>query len=497
MAGNKTVINKEGEMIVTLTADEMYKLEKNAAETLQKFRTEQMEVSEVINTLVSSERCSLYNIASLTRRRDNKFPKTLHPAFYTLDDLISYIKPVPKREAMEVLLRGMIVRDNFLKEEVLFLKYLDLLGKSVVSFHDLVIRDNPSANLRPFSIIRRHVYARYKKHKQKEESLLLLGLSDLSSLTKEEKKVITEKIMMDDVVVDPALDVWKSVGVEKDKPPYLTNIIQGYLALLWLRSIILKTGKTIVTARDLSFCKNIALVQMLIDAYKNFRELKVPFEKLLIDQYYENNSVEEDNNQEQNCAFDEPSTELREQEESDTDEFVDSNLINIGHTSNKLAIVGQEYDDIIRNCNNILKAPIIGVSMMSQLPLFYRNLYTGKNSAITLMLSFLWDTAVNFFKMNEFENTPPLDTNTILYLLFKISNKDIEKHRERSIKDYIYHRLEVLYHRLNILNKEILPLLCEKLYETLHSPQILYERAISKDIEETKVLLKFYRLIPC
>ena len=494
MISDKTVITKEGEMIVTLTADEMYKLEKNAAETLQKFKTEQMEVNEVINTLVSSKRCCLYNITSLTRRRDNKFPKTLHPAFYTLDDLISYVKPVPKREAMEVLLRGMIMRDNFLKEEVLFLKYLDLLGKSVVSFHDLVVRDNPSANFHPLPTIRRHVYTKYKKHKQKERSLLSLGLS---FPTGEEKKIIAEKIMMDDIAIDPALDVWESIGVEKDRPRYLTNIIQGYLALLWLRSIILKTGKTIVTARDLSFCKNVALVQMLIDAYKNFRELKVPFEKLLIDQYCENNSVEEDNNQEQNCALDESSTELGEQEESDTDEFTDSNLVNIRYTGNKLAIVGQEYDDIIRNCNNVLKATMIGASMMSQLSLFYRNLYTGKNSTITLVLSFLWDTAVNFFKMNEFENTPPLDTNTILYLLFKISNKDIEKHRERSIKDYIYHRLEVLYHRLDILNKEILPLLCEKLYETLHSPQILYERAISKDAEEIKVSLKFYRLIPC
>ena len=447
MVGDKTVINKEGEMIVTLTADEMYKLEKNAAETPQKFRTEQMEVSEVINTLISSERCYLYNITTLTHRRDNKFPKTLHPAFYTLDDLISYVKPVPKREAMDVLLRGMIVRDNFLKEEVLFLKYLDLLGKSVVSFHDLVIRDDLSVDFRSLSVTHKHINTKYRKHEKKEGGFLFL---DLPSLTEEEKKIIVEKIVMGDIVVDPALDIWEFIKVEKDRPWYLTNIVQGYIALLWLRSIILKTGKTIVTTQDLSFCKNVALVQMLMDAYKNFHELKVPFEKLLISQYYKKDSTREDDNQEQNCAFDGSSTELREQEESSVDEFIDSNFVDVGHTDNKLAIVGEGYDDMIQNCNNILKPLIIGASMMSKLPLFYRNLYTGRNSTITLVLSFLWDIAVNVFKMNEFREIPPLDTDIILYLLLKANKQDVEKYRKRHIKCHIYRRLDTL-------NKEILP----------------------------------------
>jgi len=428
-----------------ITADEIYKLEENATETPKKFKFEQIEINKAIDMLISLEKCYLYNIDTLTSGRDNKFPKTMHPAFYTLDDLISYIEPVPKKEAMDVLLKKMIVRDNFLKEEVLFLKYLDLLEKSTVSFHDLVFRDNPSVNFRSLVAICKHIETRYKKHEDEEESLLLLSLSPL--VGEEEKNTIVKKARMNQIITDHALNAWEFIKTEKGNPQRLANIVQGYLALLWIRSIILKTGKTIVTTKDLSFCKSIASIQVLIEAYKNFHKLKDPFRKLLISQYCKDDSVEENNT--------------------------------------------------TQSCNNILEAAIIGECKMLQLPMSYRDLYTGKNSTIILVLSFLWDVAVNFFKMNEFEDTPPLDSKVISYLLFKVSNEPTKKHRKESIKHYIYRKLELFYYKLNVLNEEILPLLCTELYEVLHSQQIFYKRPTLREIIELETPPEFYRLAPC
>jgi len=291
--------------MAAMTADEVYRLEKNAAEITQRFRLEQIEINEAINMLVSLEKCYLYNIATLTSGRDNKFPKTLHPAFYTLDDLISYVEPVPKKEAMDALLKEMIIRDNFLMEEVLFLKYLDLLGSSIVSFHDLVFRNNPSVNFHSFTMIQKNIDAKFKRHKDKEGNLLLLNLSPFVG---EEKHTIAKKVIIDQII-DPALNAWGFIKTEKGNPQRLANIVQGYLALLWIRSIILKTGKTIVTTKDLSFCKSIASVQTLIDAYKSFYKLKTPFEELLINQYCEDDSTKENNNHDQSC--DESSTEIQ------------------------------------------------------------------------------------------------------------------------------------------------------------------------------------------
>ena len=115
---------------------------------------------------------------------------------------------------------------------------------------------------------------------------------------------------------------------------------------------------------------------------------------------------------------------------------------------------------------------IMHFELIRQLPLSYKPFYGGRDTRNFLLLSFIWDVCSNVLKIKDFEETPPLKAEILETILesdiweTEMFIRKLESYRRKGRKD--------ISHKLAVIEKEILPSLCEAIYKFIHSPKIFY-----------------------
>lgn len=445
-----------------MTYVDMQLVEKNLEREAycKKFTLREIPPDAVKNLLSSDVHFYTCHSFYIEENKTLPFPRTRVSYFYTIEDVVEYIKPAPKEGVLNSILNSLIPVDNFLKEEIVFLKYMSYLRKYITTYHDIIIKRNSSIKFQPLRVTTANMERKYsKRYIDGPPSLVEIELRKISGLRFEEIKNVT---------IDPLLK-----GMEVFKKGE-TSIRDGYLALLWIRSAILRAGKIHIYPRDLLFCKTIQLLYALWDVYKEdnlIEELQKLHQAL----------------HEQNSNF----SNLHNQN------MVKSTYSNHSNSTNPNSTIGTTIDSIdstknnknnnIKNLKKIEKiietfteTTMMHFELMKKLPLSYKPFYGGRDSYSFLLLSFIWDICSNVLKIKDFENVPPLKVEILETILesdiwqTETFIRKLESYRKRGRKD--------ISHKLTVIEKEILPSLCEAICKFIHSPKIFYNFLDNKEI---------------
>jgi len=440
-----------------MTYVDMQLIEKNLEKEAyrEKFTLKEFPLDTVRNLLSSDVHFYICHSFYIEENKTLPFPRTRVSYFYTIEDVVEYIKPAPKEGVLNSILNSLIPVDNFLKEEIVFLKYMSYLRKYITTYRDIIIKRNSSIKFQPLRVTTANMERKYsKRYMDGPPSLVEIELRKISGLRLEEIKNVT---------IDPLLK-----GMEVFKKGE-TSVRDGYLALLWIRSVILRVGKVHIHPRDLSFCKTIQLLYTLWDMYKEDNLVKELQE--LHHELHNSNLYNNQNNQtmiESTCS-----------DNTGTSNNTSTPVIINNGTKNK--------NNNIKNLKKIEKimkyfteTTMMHFELMEKLPLSYKPFYGGRDSHSFLLLSFIWDICSNVLKIKDLESTPPLKVETLKTIL----EADIWEMEMfvRKLEDYRINCLKDINHKLTVLEKRILPPLCETIYRFIHSPKIFYNFPNDEDI---------------
>jgi len=440
-----------------VTYVDMQLVEKNPKKEACRERFVLKEISfDTIKHLLSSD--AHFHICHSLCVEENKilpFPRTRVPYFYTIEDIVEYIEPAPKEGVLNSILNSLIPVDNFLKEEIVFLKYMSYLRKYITTYRDIIIKRNSSIKFQPLRVTTANMERKYsKRYMDGPPSLVEIELRKISGLRLEEIKNVT---------IDPLLK-----GMEVFKKGE-TSVRDGYLALLWIRSVILRVGKVHIHPRDLSFCKTIQLLYTLWDMYKEDNLVKELQE--LHHELHNSNLYNNQNNQtmiESTCS---DNTGISNNTSTPV-------TINNG-TKNKNNNI-KNLKKIEKIMKHFTETTMMHFELMEKLPLSYKPFYGGRDTHNFLLLSFIWDVCSNVLKTKDFENAPPLKTE----ILETILESDIWQMEMfiKKLEDYRREGCRGIRRKLTVIEKEILPSLCEAIYKFIHSPKIFYNFPNDEDI---------------
>ena len=425
-----------------MTYIDMQLVEKNSEKEAYREKFILKEISsDTVKHLLSSD--THFHICHSLYVEENKilpFPRTRIPYLYTIEDIAEYIKPAPKESVLNSILNSLIPVDNFLKEEIVFLKYMSYLKKYITSYHDITIKRDSSIK---FYTLRGTIANMKKK-------CLKRYIEGPSSVVEVELRIISGSEEIENITIDPLLK-----GREVFKKGE-TSIRDGYFALLWIRSVILRAGRVHIHPRDLLFCKTIQLLYTLWDMYK---------EDGLVKELQElHHELHNSNLYNQNAQI--------------MVESICSNNNDISNYTNTPVIIKNKNNNIknLKKIEKIMKhfaeTTIMHFELIRQLPLSYKPFYGGRDTRNFLLLSFIWDVCSNVLKIKDFEETPPLKAEILETILesdiweTEMFIRKLESYRRKGRKD--------ISHKLAVIEKEILPSLCEAIYKFIHSPKIFY-----------------------
>jgi len=413
----------------------------------KKFVLREVSFDAIRNSLFSGTHLYICHSFCVEENKTLSFPRTRIPYFYTIEDLDEYVKPAPKESILNSIINSLIPTDNFLKEEIIFLKYMSYLRKYITSYYDIIIKRNSSVKFHALPGTVANVERKQmKKHINGFSSVIELKL----------QKIMLNSGKIENVTIDPLLKGEEIFRKEEN------SIRDGYLALLWIRSVILRAGKVHIHPRDLSFCKTIQLLYTLWDMYKEDGLVKELQE--LHHELHNSNLYNNQNNQtmiESTCS-----------NNTGTSNNTSTPVIINNGTQNKNNNI-KNLKKIEKIMKSFVEATIMHFELIRQLPLSYKPFYGGRDSHNFLLLSFIWDVCSNVLKIKNFENTPPLEIEVLKTILD--SNIWQTEMIVEKLKNYRIGCLKDISYKFAVLEKKILPPLCEAIHKFTHSPKIFYD----------------------